>query len=464
MLKKNLFFLALLILAFSLIPKPVFAVGSILGKTYTKYNEAVFPLKDVLVDKFREDKPNKSQCNENNPAETCLNVTDPLYTQPFYTREDGVYRMTEESPTLFIPQLGEKRNYCNQDTARYVRFGCGTICSENPTIVRARFPNNYDLNYFPSGIDFRKGKWKVHINSDSSVIRVFQDKEGNEFFLSTSGNTNEVNVDFEWIPDPLPIAGIVVDSKSGQGIPNATIQVQDDQAPPTTKNAISDQNGKFNVPIDNFIKPGQRYSVRMTNAPLEYALDSRVVTTTGWSWNHFAQRNSIPPDRSYEHQILGSDDCAGPDNDITANRHQIARCNFQLDPEPGSIGDNQCTNVAANSLLIDNQTLPFNSTNPLSLTLRGFPGQSSFTIPVAINTGNACRIYNLRFNYTAPSQTSSPDPFTCTRSSGRAEGCACTSNNQCQAGTCDLTRRICSAPAFIKTEGGDVHSNVKIEQ
>lgn len=427
MSKRNLLFFLLIVMVHLLAPSYVYATGSFIGRVYMTHNGRQFPLKDVFVDKMREDKPDRTLCHRDNP-EKCLSLTNPEYIQPYYSGDDGIYRMAADNPTLFIPQLNQRRNYCGGDTSTYVKFGCDINCGEKPQFLRARFPDNFNIKNFPFGADFRKGHWKAYVDPNwTHKSRVVKDKNNNEFVIIEADNGTALNFDFEWIPDPFPIRGTIKRSDNNQPASGVKIVIIHNNK---ETGVTTDNNGAFTLPDE--VNSGDGYAVRIPDQP-HYS--NPKTSETDWTFDHYQdnRRNTPLGSSSYEHQKIGADDCAG----INKNTGRVGRCDFKVDtdlpaiastpPPPASI----CrAGLPENSIVINQtQTLPLNSNTAVPISLEPvFTGQQQFIIPLEVKSNLACKVYNLRFNYSSPGGVNP--------------------SNQ----------------PFFRTREGDVHSNVKIEQ
>lgn len=266
---------------------------------------------------------------------------------------------------------------------------------------------------------------------------------------------------------PVKISGLVVDDNN-QPMPGISVNVYKENGEGRSKD--TDSQGRFE--IMEFIRRDEIYNVQIINIPPRYKTPAKT-TTTGWTQQFINSRDpadagnkDTPPNSvSYDKQKYGTNDCAGPAGLDTNN---TGRCNFQLEkdlsyvpPSPPGSAD-MCTNTPLNSFTINGKNSSDSLTVPVWL-----PGEfaNTRTVPVAINANGACKVDYIRFNYISTVTTpSSPDPTLCAKPTGRPDGCACNLNTQCQGQKCDQNRQVCFTEAFIETTGGDVHSNVKIEQ
>ena len=511
------FFIFFSFLSPSLNNSNVFATGDLYGHVSMSYQGRTIPLADVYINKTAD-------CNNGaHPKEDCESTACigkgycPTPPQTYFTKPDGKYDMNEGGPTLILNHHNnEKRTFCDGDTSSFVHISCGINCGWHAHEFKAFFPPDYDVRNFPGGVDYRKGHFKAVTPKETFGIdtKIYVDPAtGDEYYHlnNTNNDNNNPDLDFEWVADPLPVAGVITDSSTGRGINGVGIEVTNDKGLKT--NTITDSSGKFSVPSNDLFKNSSRYAVRITSEPAGYKFNTRVVSTTNWSYNVLAFHDQMPPDPSYEQQQTGANDCAGPDNDPSKFPHQVGRCNFKIDPaplpsappsspvisaSPGPSGSGttnpssspstgggggspsplpsgttaECLNMPLNgatvtSISVDNQPVTISGGSALSYTLKGFAGQTNYVVPVVINySNNACRALSLRFTFNSSlTPRPTPDPVQCAKPTNRPDDCACNANAQCTSGKCDPNRgSVCSTAPFIRTQGGDVHSNTGITQ
>lgn len=235
-----------------------------------------------------------------------------------------------------------------------------------------------------------------------------------------------------------PAVGGQVTTNDNQPIPGVTVKVT--KLNGESKSVTTEIAGSFM--ITGFLNRDEIYHVRIENAPSGFKLPAKTTTIGNtWQWvnpnnqndskNHDTGLNS----QSYENQKFGRDDCssapgAGPE------AGQARRCNFKVaatfsTPPPGSAG--VCTDIPVNNVLFKNKSeeqfpLPLTSTDSTKISLGKPEGFSTYDIYMAININESCKFKTLRFNFVS------------------------------------LRSPIPSVKPFIRTESGDVHSNVKIEQ
>ncbi len=489
-----------LILA-SLVKLPDFNVAyannaNLNGTVYMNFNGARFHLKGVYLEKYWR----------------CTNQPLSCQQGPFthYSRDDGKYFMDDFGYTTVVDTNGQLLTNCR------IGIGtCGLNCGENPYQIRAVFPGNFNKNNFPVGVDYSRGKWVVHMSEEVRRIdgsAILTDSNGNQLYIGNLGNDSGYSgLDFEWVPDPLPIAGEVIDSQTGRGVGGVNLEIINDQQPPTKITTTTDSEGKFSANSKALFKNSTRYAVRTISVPSSHLLESLVVTTTQWSWINLVSggRNAAPPDKSYEQQDINNSGCAGAANDPSKFPHQVGRCNFQLDPIPqtpsptstitrsptstppvtitlgptSTITVNpQCTqiplsNATVTAITINHQRVDFTSFATVPVKLDGTAGQvKKFIIPIAaLYSNGACRAFILVLSYdpnatpgsgtgTPTTTPTPPDPKLCAQDTNRPNGCACTQNVQCANSKCDpASGSICISEPFIQTQGGDVHSNEGVQ-
>lgn len=383
-------------------------------------------------------------------------------------------------------------------------------CSNNPHKFHVVQPKTWTGEFMEAETNWSNDDGNALTHSkviDSSTIGEVNFNNSIEF-----GSVKQFIANFYY--KPVLISGQVISSKDNQPVPGVKVNVYNTTNNP--RSFITDSTGRFQVA--EFIGKGETYAVRIENTPEGYKIPAKT-TTLGWTKRQGAPAtdpNTPLNSPSYEMQKYGEDDCAGPALS-GPDAGKVGRCNFKLDPKPiastaassspstagqptdgqptasgspaasagsggttpigsfppGASGEPtaQCINLpigeSVASVLIDDRPLTLTNAGTFSLTLKGFAGQSNFIIPVVINySNNACRIYNLGFKYVPPpTSRPSPKPEDCAKSTGRPDDCACTADSQCQGGKCDPNRgSVCSTLPFIQTQGGDVHSNIKIEQ
>lgn len=495
MVKINIFISIFGILLF-VIPSNTWAnPGGHNGRVYMNFEGREYNFKDIIIHRSANCAKQKDE-GDYHGTDTCIDKSClgqffcPQIANLYYTTDRGEYTMSEGYATYMNRVTGEKYTNCPTNLGTWQKgaalSACGMNCGENPYSIKARFPDNYNLDNFPAGINFRKGKWKVHMSPDIAKLknaRILTDDQG-EYFLGEFDNSVDTDgLQFEWMPDPFPIAGQIKDNKTGQGILGVTILIQNGNT--EVKEIKTDQNGKYLVESKGFlIEPHLLYAVRINtdNLPKGYL---KPPKTTAENWAFIAndkvredlsktlgrEVKDVPKgSESYEFQQSGNSDCAGLAKD---GSNKIGRCDFVLDQDPNNPpvqppssppgSTDMCSITPINSFSINNK----NSTDSIIVPV-WLPGESTTdprTIPVAVNFGGTCSVKYIKFNYiSTATPPSSPDPILCARSTNRPDGCACTLDNQCQGQKCDQNRLVCFTEAFIRTEGGDVHSNVKIEQ
>lgn len=506
-------FFAILFLVFPVFNQSdVSADGWLYGNVYTvDFQGRPFPLKGVFINKVVD-------CNKMGNRDFCQqscggNGFCPSKPQTYYTEPNGNYKMEADGDGSTLIKNGRPA-VCSEGG---FEIGCGINCGLGTHQFSAYFPSNYDLRNFPLGIDLRKGHFEAvtpadQLSAQSSKIAVLTDSAGSQYYQSTqnlNNSSNNPNLDFKWVWDPLPISGVVTDNQN-RPVAGVTMEIVNDQGT-VRLTPVTDSSGRFTVPSDSLLKNTRRYAVRVLSVPVGYELKTRKVTTTDWSYIVTEKRDARPPDNSYEQQESGSNDCSGPDYNPVNNVHQTGRCNFKIDPIPPTIATSattpptgsvsatltnppaggptppvnvvfnptcaaiSTTGATANAILVNGTRVDFNSFASINIKLDGVVGQvKSFIIPVTVNyTNGACRAINLGINYdsraivgpaggTIPTATP-PDPRLCLPATGRPNTCACTVNSQCQSNICDPTSRSCISEPFIKTEGGDVHSNEEVQ-
>lgn len=477
----------------------------IVGKAYMMHNNQPFPLKDVTIEK-------NWRCTKL-PLD-CHGDQSPY---PFYTLNDGRYLMVEFGAfTTAIDKQGRHVTSCDDAN----RGACGLNCGENGHQIRAYFPSNYDKNNFPAGIDYSKGHWLVRMSEEVTRMdgsTALTDGSGNQIWYGNPANDSGYDgLNFEWVPDSLPISGVVVNSQTNQGLSGVSVEVSNDKG--VRLPATTDNSGRFSVPSTELFKNSNRYAVRITSIPIGFRPQSQTVTTTNWSYNIVLKRDQLLTDPSYEQQQPAADDCAGPEKNPAVFPHQIGRCNFKVDPvlptttptptisatltptgvvnptltptrpvttgtitttptinsptsTPTPTNTIACdliptTGARVSGIKIDTQSVDISTFSSIKITLSG----SSATIPLNVNYSNgACRVFSFKLNYAVSiSPTSTPTPTInqalCTPATNRPNQCGCTNNDQCQSGLCNLTvGGVCQTPAHIQTSGGDVHTNEQLK-
>lgn len=455
-------FLSILFMAFIGIDD-VHADGWLYGKVFMEFEGRQFPLKGVFINKVIDCNKvdNKNICQ----SQSCLGSNFcPSLPQSYYTKDDGKYDVSQDSGTLI------KNNQPAVCRDGVFEIACGINCGLGSHQFSAYFPTNYALNNFPAGLDFRKGHFEAATPRDqlnSVPTKILTDQNGNQYYHLdyTNNSSNNPDLDFEWIPDPFPIAGKVTRSDNGQPAGGVEVVVihnkQNGQVGQEIKVTTDNNTGRFK--IEN-VSIGDGYAVRI---PDQANYKNPKTTTDNWSFNAVLNKDQPLNSPSYEQQQVGTDDCSGSDKNIP---RQAGRCNFKVDaafsaPPVSSQPTTQCRDIPVNNVLFRDILLPLTGNNPISINLGPPEGLSTYIVPVAINLDNACSYTTLQFKYISTVTTpSSPDPILCAKATGRPDSCACTLDNQCQGQKCDQNRQVCFTEAFIRTEGGDVHSNVKIEQ
>lgn len=159
---------------------------------------------------------------------------------------------------------------------------------------------------------------------------------------------------------PYGVCGYVKDDKN-QPIVNIPMTIL--RGDGTRTYASTNSQGHFMQTA--FIGSNQSYAIRApdsvgANLPFEYDGSRRLATTYNYSWWHLPAptpgRNTQPTDRSYEVQVLGGNDCAGPNAsgtrcrcDFTIPRRTTITGNFYLDGL-AIMGSEACVGSTSNNL------------------------------------------------------------------------------------------------------------------
>lgn len=398
---------------------------------------------------------------------------------------------------------GYVRMYGNNEEAS---FGC----TKNPQIFTVIQPKNWHGRFVDASVSDPRG----HV-VNASTLGGFDLNNGTHQDAAINSG------DFYYLPSI--IAGQVVDETS-RPVSGVTVDIHNAQTPQQSNPAITDAEGKYQ--LAEFIGKDEIYAVRIDNPPSGFA-PKTTTELYSWRFinpTKLDPGNSNTPlnSPSYELQKYGEDDCAGPAL-AGSQVGKYGRCNFKLVPAPiassnpfssaspnpnasdkpggsanpnsssrpngsafpdgssnpdGSANPNasnqptaECLSLpiigAVTNVSINSKALALSSATSLLLELKGFSGQSNFIFPVVINYSNgACRTSSLNFKYNPASiSRPTPKPEDCAKPTNRPDDCSCTSDSQCQGRKCDPNRgNICSTLPFIQTQGGDVHSNVQINQ
>lgn len=186
----------------------------------------------------------------------------------------------------------------------------------------------------------------IHHNITDGYLSGFANSDSPRF-LDISRSDGVVKADISRMAvwgEPYPIAGKVSNCQTKQGLGNQSIQVV--SAGGSSQTVTTDSAGNFSVA--NLISGGL-YSVRPQGANLK-------TSTTNWSFISCNNQNKDTPygQSSYECQLFGSNDCAGPAGDGS-----IGRCNFCYEANPdGYFDGGSCSALAGWTCDADNYNTP----------------------------------------------------------------------------------------------------------